>query len=631
MDGWLFSLGQDYRIYRHEIDKPNLRFQSVGVEDAPDTTGFRWDALWPGDPRPCWQCEAGDDAWKLWDSPSFQPIDMVAYNSGNYPQLVVSYLKHNEVQWRDPWSGERLERATVQAPKGVAFDQAGNLLVISANQVLKFSQPGKTPRVFIDGLTSPYRLDVDRSNGDILVAEREPSHQVKRFSSTGTLLNTYGKLGGRSRGGRYDPKEGFMGIQDIAAEPGGNFLVVEDENQSPRRVARVNRNGEVIQEWYASSVWTSYISPDPEDPSTVWFEHADGHLSKAKVDFNSRTWKLDATFPSFLDIEDTPQAKDAYDNGFRIRKHGGLTYVVNEERSQLAVMRVDEAAGRLKPCTIVDYGGGYGTDGIEHPALVWSDVNGDGLQQPEEMTRYRGFAWWPWGRGYFRSDTNLNFVGFSQINGKLYRVNVIGWTPAGCPVYQDLREVETRSSVDSVGNENKGWAMLAPQVDGNVFGVFDVDLKDWNKPSSTWVIRWNQKGEIDWWLNNKNQDPSFDQRHNPPPAGKVYAFRQVVGVTHDAVIANDYNGGWDGDQRAITYVWDKDGLWVGGLFENVDLNAAPDYLYTLSSDNRSGDIWTDPATGDVYFYGAWDTDFRIYKITGWNDWVRLSGTVESNR
>jgi hypothetical protein len=152
------------------------------------------------------------------------------------------------------------------------------------------------------------------------------------------------------------------------------------------------------------------------------------------------------------------------------------------------------------------------------------------------------------------------------------------------------------------------------------------------EPKGTPVARWNPDGGVRWQLDNMaDHNPNMagccDTSDDvPPPPGKAYAFRGVVGTAHDALIANDYDGGWNGDINAITYVWDGDGLWAAS-FEDVDTSEVPREYDSLSSDNRSGDLAVGPCTGDVVIHGARDTDFNVFRVSGWGGWLRLSGEL----
>jgi hypothetical protein len=74
-------------------------------------------------------------------------------------------------------------------------------------------------------------------------------------------------------------------------------------------------------------------------------------------------------------------------------------------------------------------------------------------------------------------------------------------------------------------------------------------------------------------------------------------------------------------------VWDSSGLWVGDLFERCNTASVPLLRYSLSSDNAGGALWTDPTSGDVLYYGGWENEFRVYRVTGWNNWFYARGRI----
>jgi hypothetical protein len=620
----LYSLGQDAQVYVHGRDEPNARHQSVGGS-GPYHTGYRWDALYPGDARP------HPDDWQ-----EDQPMDMHVRVVGGQPQLVITYRDHDRVQWRDPLTGAVLLSAWVAQPQGVELDERGTAYVVSGNSVVTLTKSHPQPQMLVANLTDPYRLAVDTASGDVYVAERGSSQRIKRFSSTGVLRQTYGKRGGRALGGRYDKNEGFYDILDLQVMPGGDLLVVESDRIAPRRVVRLNRAGDVVDEWYGSSPWTSFISPDPNDPTLVWFEHAQGHLVRAHLDYKNGIWEIDATFATLNDPEQEVLPENPFANGWRVRRLGSTTYIASEEGKHIVVYRVAESEGELVPCTVIEHGEGLGNQDVTKPATQWIDANGDGQKQPAEMTIYDGWGWWPWALDRFRSDEALGYAGYNQQDGGIYRIDVVDWSPVGCPVYETLPDAYSRRAAAPIPGipHDAAWAMIAPHPDGEIWALINEDLKDWGRPEATHVARWTPDGKLAWHIDtteshNPNMDSHDHSNNVPPPYGKAYAFRHLVGIAHNAVVANDYNGGWEGHMNALTYVWDENGLWVGQLFENVDTLAAPRELYTLSSDNRSGSLWTSPGTNEVYYYGAFDADYRIYKIDGWDDWVRLEGSVEA--
>ncbi len=124
-------------------------------------------------------------------------FDLAARDAGGSEQLVVSFRDRNRLGWFSSADGSSLDEAPVQSPKGVDIDNNGAMVVISDNRVVTLTRANKTPVELIAAsfLDSPFRISIDRSSGDILIAEDEhgAGQQVKRFSSTGQLLNTYGR------------------------------------------------------------------------------------------------------------------------------------------------------------------------------------------------------------------------------------------------------------------------------------------------------------------------------------------------------------------------------------------------------------------------------------------------------
>jgi len=168
--------------------------------------------------------------WEDKDETAPPPLDWASRNldmAAGQDQLVLSYTAHNAIRWYDA-DGKKLDEANVSAPLGITVAPDGGVLVISKDTVVQITRENKTPRAVItNGLSGAYRLRVDSTNGDILVAERGGDNQVKRFSGKGKLLRAYGKKGGRPMNGVYDPL-GFNSICDIAADGLGGFFMVED-------------------------------------------------------------------------------------------------------------------------------------------------------------------------------------------------------------------------------------------------------------------------------------------------------------------------------------------------------------------------------------------------------------------
>lgn len=150
-------------------------------------------------------------------------------------QFVASYANHNAIRWLHPESGKVVGEAAIPEPLGIALAPDNRVLAISKDRVLSLTRADKTPKTLITGLTSPWRLAVDQKNGDIFVAERGESQQVKKYSKNGVLLKTFGPRGGRNAEGLYNPMA-FREITTITADGAGGFYTCE-QDVAPRRTA----------------------------------------------------------------------------------------------------------------------------------------------------------------------------------------------------------------------------------------------------------------------------------------------------------------------------------------------------------------------------------------------------------
>jgi hypothetical protein len=77
---------------------------------------------------------------------------------------------------------------------------------------------------------------------------------------------------------------------------------------------------------------------------------------------------------------------------------------------------------------------------------------------------------------------------------------------------------------------------------------------------------------------------------------------------------------------ARTYVWDRSGLYVGGIMDNPDLDGIEKFWYQLSGEFCHSSTYTFP-DGDVLFFGNWENEIRVYRISGWEGWEEDEGTI----
>ncbi len=346
--------------------------------------------------------------------------------------------------WLDPANAKVLEQAAIPAPQALAFDRAGNVLAISGTSIVQFSRREKTPRTLITGLDAPYRLDCNPTNGDILVAEQGEKQQITRYSADGKLLASYGRKGGRLYG-TYEPRD-FRGVTALRALPDGGFIVIEGY-AAPRRTAFFDNNGKLLHEWYGGLAYANGGCGDPENPAIVWFHSGSGEVVKAHIDFVKKSYTVLETY-KMMGIGDgiinTGNSMDI----FMVRHYHGRTYLVSQIIEPRMVL-VDEANRRLVPLVAGKY---FMQHDFANPAytptafvqaynalpktadkdgVIWTDLNGDGKPQPEEMVFSKRLLM-TWSCGRIWPDDQLNLY---EMNDRPMVWRPKRWTPGGAPVY----------------------------------------------------------------------------------------------------------------------------------------------------------------------------------------------------
>jgi hypothetical protein len=639
MDAKLYTLQQNSWVGIQGIDEPNFPTASLG--DRPGISGnfvgTRWDALLPGDVR-------GNS--QDWSQPIGAPMDMAVSNAGGTAQLALSYKLRNLVHWRTPSTGQVLETITVSAPTGLAFDAQGRLLILSDGRLLRVARGGGAPVVLVNGLDAPYRVTVDASNGDILIAERGTDQRVKRFSSTGVLRTSYGRLGGR-QDGLYVPAD-FRQITDITADSQGGFYV--SEHAAPRRFAQFNASGALVREWYAGAFWSPSAYPEPGNLGVVWalseryvelndFNSAEIEFMRLELDLAQRTWRVHSTYRTATMPRNSLVLNNILPDGagiatLRPRRVDGRLYLALDavSRGFASVFQVDESNWLIKPAAQLEFRGEWQSN------FLWSDANGDGLGQENEIRRFSNpLNYYSYSLEDLRSDENLNYFGISKYDGIL-RFPVTGFNSLGAPVYAPLRSQSASSwaalppELNDANGMDRNYILnhpLAFAPDGSVYGAFGIGDNGWGSVDGALVPRFAQDGTLVW-KRKLGVGSYIDNR----PANQILGvslwstFRSNIGFVRDSLVTQDFNGGnTNFGGQAITYVWDRDGLWVGGLFDQIDLSRVGRRWYNLSSDNGAGAIVEEPGTANAIYFGSTEAATHVYRIRGWDRWQRASGSI----
>ncbi len=547
-------------------------------------------------------------------------------------KMIVSYRDHNAIRWVNAATGATLQEIAVTGATGVTLTTDGaTAYVCNDSTIYRFTYPSTTATVFKTYSTGvvPYRMDIDPRNNDLLIAFRGTDQKVRRYNSAGTATGVYG--GPRIRNGAY-VKTKFAEINDIAVAPDGSWWIAEP-SAMPLRVAHINTNGTFATEFFGGQTYASFSTPDPADPTKVWLSHVfRKELVQATVDYTAKTWDVTAVYS--FDHPLLPRL--SFDNqGWQVLHRNGQTYLCF--RKWPVVFRLNGSV--LQACAIA----GFANDGNGNwfipadlrPAsgsprmFAWSDLNDDGIATLNEMTfdtrRIQAFA--QSGAGSYVGDdfayTGAFETGYQSLVGP-GRLAPSGWTAGGAPIYSWSGLTYPTNGLPAAHyHQTAGYTRDAQ---GNYYGAYNLEwgaIGGANFGNGFWspavggnqIVKWNSSGTRQWMVG----------RHSPnggAEPGQMRYLWNIAGTAKDCVFVMDV-------EDSLVHIYDRDGLYVGRVFEEPAAGL-PAEAYTLFAENFSGAVHENTTTGEVYYFGGSGNRSNVYKLTGWDSFVRKTGSVIKN-
>ena len=550
-------------------------------------------------------------------------------------KMLVSYRNHNAVRWVNPADGSVIKEVSISAPEGVALSSDGaTAYVCSGDSILKYASPTAEPTIFQKSAAGakPYRLDVAAVSGEVVIAFGGADPRVRRYDSNGKALGVTGTPGGRARNGVYNPN-GFVQINDIAFAPDGSWWIAEPA-AAPFRAGHFSANGVLQKEFYGGFTYAAFAGPDPANPNQVWMsDFATRELMQTDVNYAAKTWKVGAIYST-----DNPLLPRLYygNQMWQITHRGGKTYLCS--RHWPIVFRLEGAT--LKPCAIAgpatDNDGKWlipapfqTADSPKPRMFSWSDLNDDGIAQPNEVTydprRIESFSQsgMTASVGDDFSYTNVFSTGYQSLDGP----GVLAparWTTGGAPVYS---WADLKHPTDGFPAAMKhGVAGFWRDKAGDYYGAYNLELKAlkgaafgngfWSpRAGGNKIVKWSSDGKLQWMVGihapGGNTEP-----------GQMRYLWGIAGTAHDCVFVQDV-------EQSLVHIYDKDGLYVGHVLD-VHPDNLPKDAYELCGENFSGAVYENSTNGETLYFGGGDNSSHVYKLSGWDSFARQNGTVAKN-
>ena len=601
--------------------------------------------------------DAASYLWDLRNNKSFSPL-----NYGGQPRyfkndigestdalglmvvrnkVYISMPYENKLLVLDAETGASLnDDIPINSPVGLCALDDHTLLAVSGTTVVKVDVVTRQVTPFISThLVAPDSITLDRQ-GRIYVSDWGNSFQVKTFDRDGKFLHAIGKPGGRPWVGKWDPN-GMLVPRGIAVTDDGKLWVAEDDG-SPERVSVWDTNTlDFIRDYIGPAPYGGGTDfwIDPKDPTEV---NAEG--TRFKVDYNKKTWTPQAIIyrKASKAAAFTPSGHDLGGYQVRIVYREGREYAFANTSSRMCVIlqrrgeiyQPAAAVGsfpydpdrRLTPDSDAIYD--WDSDIMNHAFphyypdffaghmnnnYTWTDTNGDGHAQPDEMhwlptqghdQAYADGTQATWD-GIWNYDMSPDFSLFypERFKDKLaiMRLDVKGWTSAGAPIYDPA----------------DAKSLIQLPLTRNIFGMHVTNDRKL-------VISYTFE-------DNKTNDPNsiscFDL--DGKPLWDIAMPERMEGKNvHANCVAYDYNvpgigdvvctWAYHGSERP--YFFTTDGLYIGTALDDTLLGPTA--------------VWSESAK---YFYQAPDgtpwlinganQQEHILKINGLEKGSRFEGTL----
>jgi len=184
--------------------------------------------------------------------------------------IACSMLRNNELLFVDAKTGGITGRMSVDSPRGVTFDAAGRMLVISGSKLLVFASTKATKAdvIMSKGLEDPRHIATDKA-GNYLISDRGTSHQIKVFTPSGKLVKTIGKAGAPAVGD-YDPQH-MNNPNDLTLDSQGSVWVAENDNY-PRRVSVWSAESKLVRAFYGPTEYGGGGALDSRDANVFFYK-----------------------------------------------------------------------------------------------------------------------------------------------------------------------------------------------------------------------------------------------------------------------------------------------------------------------------------------------------------------------
>lgn len=560
-DGIVYVLNGSKDLYH--LNARDGSYVSWGGTNAPDA---------PADVNPI----------DLWPNAADKP-DQISGLAAMKGQVFLSLAKQNGILVLDAKTGGFVKTISVPAPGRLMAGADGHLYVLSGGTTaLSLDPAAGTTKTFVTGLTGATGLTAD-AQGQVYVGGLD--NQVHVYNAEGKFLRAIGRPGGRSLLGPWQP-DGLRFSQGLAVDREGKLWVAEDDDFPKRVSVWDSKTGQFINEFFGS---THYGAPggaiDPRDPDVMVGSGCE--------------WRLDKQTGRARCV--AVITREGMANSLFAAGSNGRQYLVVANGSGFTSdpVQIFErlGEGRYALRSRLTY------DTQAKTTHYWADANGDGQEQPGEVTTVPGII--KVGGWYMSVTPDLTlYSGYSQ-----YRV--AGFTPAGAPQYDLAHPIP-------LPNGGEGGGMGAGTGVGSADGKMILYNGAYGASRSTFDCYDIASGRRMWAYPNDYVGVHGSHNATPPEPGLIRGAYDIVGA---ATLPAPIGGIWVIPTNVSEWhILTSEGFYLTRLFQPDPLKYQFPAEATPGVDMSSAP----PGLGGEDFGGsmAYGTDGKLYIQAGktgyWN-------------
>ena len=572
-----------------------------------------------------------EPTWKFPEAEMLGVSGLAAWNG----LVVISLTKMDKLLLVDATKPAAIGTFPLEAPRGLTFDPQGRLLAVSGSRVVRIDLPPRRqctadtklpdPQVIVaDGLEEPQQITLDE-NGDMYVSDWGASNNVKVFTPAGKLARTIGTAGAIVSG-PYDPT--MMHRPDGITIDGRGHLWVAEKDHQPKRVSIWTTDGKLVNAFYGPPRYGGGGVLDPEDRSLFYLNGMTFKLDWQTGDCTPSAirWRPgpdDFKLPGGHHA-DGPPDMPIYRDG---RKYFTNCFTSSPTNGPQATCLWIEEDGVCKP--VAAAGNARFWDWLlkepqrnritfaEKPdeerqlresrfMFIWSDLNGDGAGQIEEVQ--------------VAAKTIGTCVMFgpelSIITGEAGRFAPKRFTAGGAPEY-DLATAEVLCPGAQRPASTGGGQMLAGE-DGWLV------LTTAPEPFSRYAVGGARNGKPRW--SYPSPWPGLHASHiSPMPEfpGELIGTTRLIGPAFSLPGTDVELWAVNGNKGSI-YLFTMDGLFVATLFQD---GRTPDSSWSTRPQAVRGMSVSNLTNGEECFWPTITStsDGKVYVVTRYPAIIRVDG------